>query len=96
MWAMLQERGNKKYTIRTQIDDDGEEIQQPGDEDKFLVAHVGDHLMVPFQCETCHFRDIYKRDPVEKESDNEALDFIQDANIDAFWGREESTVASNL
>ena len=29
-------------------------------------------------------------------SDNEALDFIRDANIDAFWGREESTVASNL
>jgi 3-hydroxyacyl-CoA dehydrogenase len=29
-------------------------------------------------------------------SDNEALDFIRDANIDVFWGREESTVSSNL
>ena len=71
-------------------------MKQPGEEERFLVARAGDHLMVPFQCETCHFRNIYQRDPVRMLSDEEALDFIRDANIDAFWGREESTVSSNL
>jgi hypothetical protein len=52
--------------------------------------------VVPFQCETCQFRNIYQRDPLRIPSDDEALDFIWDANIDAFWGREESTVSSKL
>jgi hypothetical protein len=89
-------RGNIKYAFRIQINDDGEEILQPGEEDRFLVARAGDHLMVPFQYKTCHFRNIYQRNPERMLTDEEALEFIWDANMNAFWGREESTVSSNL
>jgi hypothetical protein len=75
----------KKYTIWVQTDDDGEKIVQPGEEECFLVVHAGDHLMVPFQCETCHFRNIYHRNPEGMSSDEKALDFIWDAKIDSFW-----------
>ena len=34
-------------------------------QDWFMVARPGDHLMTPFQCETCHFRNITGRDPIK-------------------------------
>jgi hypothetical protein len=29
-----------------------------GEPGRFMTARAGDHLMTPFQCELCHFRNI--------------------------------------
>lgn len=31
---------------------------------RFLRARDGDHLMVPFECDLCHFRNCCLRDPI--------------------------------
>ena len=53
--------------------------------------------MVPFQGDECNFRNINGRDPVDwKATDTEMLEFIRQANLDAFWDRSANTVSSNL
>mgnify|MGYP000040298935 CR=1 FL=1 len=53
--------------------------------------------MVPFQCELCHFRNVMKRNPEKSNPvDNELLDFMRRANLDAFWSREPTSVSANL
>ena len=62
----------------------------------FCHARPGDHLITPFQCELCHFRNVFKRDPnIESEEDKWALKCIIRANLDAFWARRTSTVQGN-
>lgn len=82
--------------IRQACDDDG--VPLPDKEEKrFIRARPGDMLMVPFQCDLCHFRNIMQRDPFSEEpNDFEILEYIRRANLDAFWGRESSTVSKNL
>jgi hypothetical protein len=83
--------------VRAQYDDDGDIIEEPGGETKFLEARRGDHLMVLFQCDECHFQNITGRNPLEwKESDQDVLEFIRRANLDSFWDRSRNTVASNV
>lgn len=53
--------------------------------------------MVPFQCELCHFRNVYGREPeAENSRDKEFFVFARRANLDAFWSREPPTVRNNL
>jgi hypothetical protein len=79
------------------VDEDGDLLEDSDDAERFVVARAGDHLMVPFQCEVCHFRNVMRRDPVRSSSrDQEILGFMRRANLDAFWSRESSTVKSNL
>jgi len=82
--------------IRATLDDDG--VPLPDKEDnRFVQARAGDMLMVPFQCDTCHFQNIQKRNPMEGDAkDDETLEYIRRANLDAFWARETSTVKKNL
>ena len=62
----------------------------------FCHARPGDHLITPFQCELCHFRNVFKRDPnMSSEEDKWALKCIIRANLDAFWARRSSTVQGN-
>ncbi|KAL7579542.1 hypothetical protein ACA910_007917 [Epithemia clementina (nom. ined.)] len=64
---------------------------------EFTSARAGDHLMVPFVCELCHFRNVFSREPrggfVE---DQWVIACIVRANLDAFWARQPSTVYGNL
>ena len=56
-----------------------------------------DHLMVPFQCELCHFRNVYGREPQEQNfKDKEFFMFARRANLDAFWSQESLTVRNDL
>ena len=53
--------------------------------------------MTPFQCELCHFRNIYGRNPNPRDSAHrEAMEFFRQANLDAFWCRASSTIKGNL
>lgn len=79
------------------MDEDGLENLAVGDEKRFVEARDGDFLMTPFQCELCHFRNMMERDPDYREiKDKRLLRDVRQANLDAFWSREPSTVAANL
>jgi hypothetical protein len=62
-----------------------------------MIARNGDWLIAPFQCEHCHFINIYNRvDLTDSEHDKLILLYIRRANLDMFWSRTDSTVRSNL
>ena len=66
------------------------------DVDRFQVGRNGDHLMMAFQCDLCHFRNMKKRDPRQEHYPDESLLLnIRRANLDIMWSREPSTVAQN-
>jgi len=61
------------------------------------MARDGDHLMVTFQCELCHFRNIQGKNPsARKARDYDMLCHIRRANLDAFWSREPKSVQNNV
>jgi hypothetical protein len=80
------------------LQEDGTEvIQRLRDKNKFLSARNGDHLMCPFQCDLCHFRNLKARDPLRNDfTDRNLLTAIRRANLDSFWARAPSTVTGNL
>ena len=64
---------------------------------RFMSARKGDALMNPFQCDLCHFRNIFRCNPLAScFADNEILNYIRRANLDAFWSRQTSTTLANL
>jgi hypothetical protein len=89
--------GIRDFPVRQKLDDDGEILEEADEATRFNVARAGDHMMVPFQCDLCHFRNIMMRDPeAETRTDWEILDMIRRANLDAFWSREKSSVGASL
>jgi len=57
-----------------------------------LLARDGDNFLVPFQCDICHFRNMFTRDPhVDSSLDRLALVAIRRANFDAFWARASTS-----
>jgi len=64
------------------------------DNDRHLCAREGDHLVTPFQCDICVFRNLHGRNP--GAHDDLVMACIRQANLDACWGREKATVASTL
>jgi hypothetical protein len=81
-------------------EDPGMEPQDLDEQDfkaEFMCARPGDHLLCPFQCDLCHFRNITKSDPIGSVlTDFRLMRSIRRASLDAFWARASSTVASNL
>ena len=76
--------------IRETLDEAGAIIVEREDL-RFRKARAGDMLMVPFQCELCHFRNVYKRDPWPTDTrDTEVLEFMRRAILDSLWARETS------
>jgi hypothetical protein len=54
-------------------DEEGLELPQKED-DMFAVARPGDAVMVPFQCDLCHFRNVMGRNPLlGNRADDESL-----------------------
>ena len=73
-------------------DESGVEWGRPCDEKRHLSARAGDHLVCPFECETCVVRNLLGRNP--NKGDTLLLCCIRQANLDAFWGRASGTVDS--
>jgi hypothetical protein len=85
--------GKNNFPIKAQVDEDGEVLEDNGLVPRFRQARSGDHLMTPFQCELCHFRNIMGRNPVTvSRLDSELMEYFRRANFDAFWARETTTV----
>ena len=62
----------------------------------FIEARNGDHLLVPFECDTCIFRKLKKRDPITDSYQDQLLQvMVRRMNLDAFWSRARSTVGEN-
>ena len=62
-----------------------------------MTARPGDHLLCPFECDTCQFLKIFNRAPkVNKDHDTRVMAFIRRACLDAFWAREPSTVSGHV
>lgn len=67
------------------------------DPKRFKEARDNDHMMLPFQCDMCHFVNIQYRLPVRgRQADDLLLMVIRRANLDSFWVRERSTIRSNF
>ena len=75
---------------------DDERMEEEEDRMRFKEGREGDHLLTPFQCDSCHFLNIQQRFPVVGRSTDELLLLcIRRANLDALWSRERSTVGQN-
>jgi hypothetical protein len=75
--------GLSEFPINEPTDEDGYVTLKEQDKSCFLIGRMGDHLMCPFQCDTCHFRNIQKRDPLlTKSEDIKLLRCIRRANLD--------------
>ena len=71
-----------------------EKIHQ--DQDAYLTARDGDHLMAPFECDNCIFHKLKFREAnPANHSDNLLLATIHRANLDVFWSTAPGTVGEN-
>ena len=50
------------FPIKKLEEEDGVELEED-DEERFMYARKGDSFVNIFQCDTCHFKNIYKRSP---------------------------------
>jgi hypothetical protein len=74
-------------------DDEEGGFEKAPEDTRFRCARNGDHLMTPFQCDSCWFRNLKHRDPLENNNrDKLLLVHIRRAILDAFWSRETGTV----
>jgi hypothetical protein len=71
----------------------GSKHQNPTD---YHRARDGDHLMTPFECDTCIFHKLRHVSPnPDSHQDSLLLAAIRRVTLDAFWSRSTSTVAGN-
>ena len=59
-----------------------------------MFAKNGDHLLIPFQCDLCHYRNLKGMDPIGVKADDILLRTIKRANLDIFCSREPGTVSA--
>ena len=86
-----------KFRINEPKDEDGLPMfEDEEDEQRYKVGCDGAQFLIPFQCDLCIFRSLFKRDPRQGPSDLEALEVIRRMNLDIIWSREPSTIAKNL
>jgi len=86
-----------KFYQHKPTDESGFEWRPKEDTHRFCVARAGDHLLVPFQCDLCSFRNLTLRNPdSDRPQDVFLLCCIRQTNLDAVWGRESNTVNGTL
>ena len=70
---------------------------QSNDPHRFQINQNSDHIMVPFQCDLCHFLNIKTKKPhAGSHQDQLLLMFIIWVILDSFWSRESSIVLANF
>ena len=85
------------FHINQRVDEDGNDMYDcASDLSRHKTGIDGSHLMTPFQCDLCIFRNLYKRNPRQVLSDEESLVVIRRMNIDSIWSREPSTIEKNI
>jgi hypothetical protein len=85
------------YPVKTLVTEYGEAVVRRLQDGRCTEGRNGDNLACPFQCDSCHLRNIKKRDPFSSDlRDLRLLYGIRRANLDAFWARTPGTVNINL
>ena len=70
--------------------------QKEANPNDFHEGRNGDHAITPFECDTCIFRKLNRRDPIANgQQDKLLLIHIRRMNLDALWSRARSTVNQN-
>ena len=59
-----------------------------------MFARNGDHLLIPFQCELCHYRNLKGMDLTGAKAEGILLMTIRRANLYVFWSREPGTMSA--
>jgi hypothetical protein len=81
--------------MRRPTDEAGAAIEMDRDADRFMHGREGDQFMTTFQCDLCHFRNMFDRSPDPNGTDDLTLKFIRRANLDAMWSRAPGTIKNN-
>ena len=85
-----------EFHVAELVDEEGVVALRTEDEGNFW-KHSRDHLMIAFQCDLCHVRNLNGQEPLPKIVEDVCLlHSIQRANFEAFWPREPTTVSQNL
>ena len=84
----------ESFLLTKPQEDEGFDLTQSEDRLRHLCARDGDHLLVPFQCDLCHFRNLTDRDPGQLVENMRLIVATRLSNLNAFWAREPGTVAA--
>ena len=77
------------------MDEDGSPIYDcESDEFRYKRGIDGAQFMIPFQCDLCIFRLLFKRNPTKTTHDQDNLIIIRRMNLDAIWSREPTTISA--
>jgi hypothetical protein len=86
-----------KFQINEPVDEFGQSYHEDNAQNvRYKVGTDGAHLILPFQCDICIFRSLFKREPREDISDRENQVVIRRMNLDLIWAREPSTIENNM
>lgn len=77
-------------------DEEGFDLSLDEDRSRHLDARDGDHLLVPFQCELCNYRNMKNMNSGMSVEDINLLRFMRRVNLDDFPARESSTLNTTL
>ena len=83
------------YLVANDLDGSliNDNVMSGDDERRFREGRDGDSMMVPFQCNTCHFLNIQGRMPDREDKyDSLLLTCIRRVSLDSMWSRERSTI----
>ena len=81
-----------KFHVSKAENDEGNPWRRQKNHDDFLIGINGAHLMQPFQCDLCWFRNLQKRDPNHASyKDTLLLGHIRRVNLDLLWSRASTT-----
>ena len=81
-----------QFQIQKAENDEGVEWKRKSESHYFLVGFNGAHLMQPFQCDTCWFRNLQNRLPNNKSyTDMKLMAYIRRVNLDILWSRASTT-----
>ena len=81
------------FHINQRVDDEGNLVVESNlDQERYIKGIDGSHLVTPFQCDLCIFRNLYKQNPRPVTLDRESLAVIRRLNLDSIWSQEPSTI----
>lgn len=84
------------FRVNTAVDKDGEPILRHDDSNMFQYGRRGDHAQTPFQCDRCHYQNMFFVDQDENDPDEKLLrKCLRRSILDSLWSRKCSTVGSN-
>jgi len=97
VWPCYSNHPLDRFPRFVPVDEGGFDWRLVEDTLRHTHARDGDHLVTPFQCDLCTFRNLKRGNPLPQSmADAMLLCCICRVNIDAMWGRESTTLGATL